>query len=65
MGWRNLLWRERLMVNDHEEGVRHAGWIKPKKSLVTVCKKRHGLQEASLAAQDRAGWRNTIRAIET
>jgi len=35
----NLLWRERLMVNDHEEGLQRAGWIKPKKSLITVCKK--------------------------
>jgi len=39
MGWKKLMWRERLMVNDPDEGFRLAGWIKPKKSLVTVCKK--------------------------
>jgi len=35
-------------------------WVDKTKEIIG-----HGLQEASLAAQDRAGWRNTIRAIET
>jgi len=39
------------MVNDRKEET---------KEIIGHC-----LQEASFAAQDRAGWRNSIRAIET
>lgn len=56
---------EKLIVEGKINGKRPRGrsptrWVDQTKDMIG-----HGLHEASLAAQDREGWRTTIRAIET